>query len=146
MNTKILLAIAVLLISSLACGSQGGSQDVLDDLYASTPSVRPTLDLFPPPPTSVVVEKEVLVYETVTVIETVFATVEVDKEYTDRLCVTAENVYLRPTPSMENYPITALENGDELTDTQSRDGQWAFVYFNDLSGWVSLSWVETCGE
>lgn len=65
------------------------------------------------------------------------------------LCVTAsEAVYLRPSPSVDNYPITPLPLGAKLRDFGGRedndDGSWAFVQFGSRRGWVNSSYVQIC--
>lgn len=62
-----------------------------------------------------------------------------------RLCVIAqEAVYMRPSPSTENYPIIQLENGVELVDLGGRDGNWMFVQYQDKRGWVNKKYVQEC--
>lgn len=61
------------------------------------------------------------------------------------LCVTAdEAVHLRPSPSIENYPIDVLKNGTKLLDLGGRDGEWRFVRFDKQTGWVNQAYVTAC--
>ena len=61
------------------------------------------------------------------------------------LCVTAvETVHLRPSPSVQNYPITVLQNGTRLTDLGGRSGNWAFVSNGEEQGWINLDFVKNC--
>ena len=53
-------------------------------------------------------------------------------------------VYLRPSPSEENYPITELANGSELEDLGGKDGDWLFVRFADKEGWVYGKYISGC--
>jgi hypothetical protein len=62
-----------------------------------------------------------------------------------KLCVTAiETVYLRPSASENNYPVTTLTNGVEVVDRGGRDGEWIFVEVGDKQGWVYAKYVKPC--
>lgn len=62
-----------------------------------------------------------------------------------KLCVNAVvAVYLRPSPSVDNYPIRELPNGSELVDLGGRDGKWLFVQFGDKVGWVYSDYLGGC--
>lgn len=61
------------------------------------------------------------------------------------LCVTAqEAVYLRPSPSTENYPITQLDNGQKVKLEGGADGLWLFVTVGDQRGWVNRKYLSAC--
>ena len=53
-------------------------------------------------------------------------------------------VYLRPSPSNENYPIMVLPNSVEVIDLGGRSGKWLFVQYNDKQGWVHSEYLQTC--
>lgn len=53
-------------------------------------------------------------------------------------------VYLRPSPSEDNYPIMPLPRGAELLLTGGRDGKWLFAEYGDRSGWVYGDYVGAC--
>jgi biopolymer transport protein ExbD len=62
-----------------------------------------------------------------------------------KLCVTAiETVYLRPSASENNYPVTTLTNGVEVVDKGGRDGEWIFVEVGDKQGWVYAEYIKPC--
>jgi hypothetical protein len=131
----------VLALSILTCrtGDSEARQRVYQDLYPSptseatqTPLVRviTTTPLATQTP-------DVRVY-TATPVPTTQAEVS-------WLCVTAvEAVYLRPSPSTENYPIVQLENGTRIVDLRGRDGSWWFVQSGNKQGWVKKEYVRNC--
>lgn len=117
----------ILAVSTLACGSQTPRRL---ELY---PSVTPD-----PTQTPFVLEvtKEVVRQITNTPEPT---------ESTVLLCVDAsESVYLRPSPSTDNYPVTSLPNGEQVVDLGGRDGDWMFVRWQDKAGWVNQDYLEKC--
>jgi len=61
------------------------------------------------------------------------------------LCVSANvAVYLRPSPSSENYPITSIPNGSSVRDLGGRSGDWYFVALGDVQGWVNSEYLNDC--
>jgi hypothetical protein len=97
-----------------------------------------------PPPT----QTERVVIHTTTPIYTYTPIVKIVTETPspEYLCVTAdENVYLRPSPGIDNYPITPLPNGTRLmTDLGGKKEEWIFVQYGELSGWVHQKYLEDC--
>jgi hypothetical protein len=129
MNKRILLAMAVLMLVTLACGSTAPRTPIV--LYPS-----PTVDATQTPIYLQVPVEVTKVVELTTVVE-VTATARAET-----LCVQAsEAVYLRPSPSDDNYPIVALPNGAQLVDLGGRDGSWYFVQLGDRSGWVNSNYL-----
>lgn len=116
-----------LVFTTLACGSQTPRRL---ELYPSeTPNPTQT-------PFVLEVTKEVVRQVTNTPEPT---------ESTVLLCVDAsESVYLRPSPSTNNYPITSLPNGEQVVDLGGRDGDWMFVRWQDKAGWVNDKYVKVC--
>lgn len=129
---KIRLFFLFLAITILACGS-------------TTPR---RLNLYPSP-TVLPTQTERVVVWTSTPLSTYTPIV---KEVTstpkpEYLCVTAvETVHLRPSPSIQNYPIKVLKNGARLTDLGGRSGNWAFVSNGEEQGWVHQKYLEQCEE
>lgn len=125
------ILVYVLVAVSLACGG------------SYTPK---TLDLYPtstsnPTQTPNIVKIEI----TTTPLPTSVPIVVSATAESGFLCVTAvENVYLRPTPSMENSPIVALPENTRLEDRGSRSGNWLFVAVKDKVGWVNSAYVKPC--
>jgi hypothetical protein len=61
------------------------------------------------------------------------------------LCVVADvAVHLRPSPSIDNYPITPLSNGTKLMDLGGKREEWIFVQYGELSGWVRSEYTKSC--
>jgi hypothetical protein len=127
---RILLAVLVLVLVSLACGGQAPRRE-LNLWPTATPNATQT------PIVVEVVETQVIVVE---ITPTPAPTQAVEK-----MCVSATvAVYLRPSPSDQNYPITSLPNGAELIDLGGRDGSWLFVQYGDSQGWVNEGYVGDC--
>lgn len=130
------LLFAMFLVT-LACGS--GSQEPRRlNLYPS-PTVLPTQTPF-------------VLQITTTPIDTQTPFV---KEVTqtpspaDSLCVSATvAVYLRPTASTVNHPITPLENRTVVQDLggRSEDGKWYFVQHGEAQGWVFAEYLSACNQ
>jgi len=51
-------------------------------------------------------------------------------------------VYLRPSPSTDNYPIIELPTGAQVVDLGGRSGDWLFVEWRGYRGWVYARYVE----
>lgn len=63
------------------------------------------------------------------------------------LCVVAdEAVYLRPSPSVDNYPITEMVRNSQVVDLGGRSGTWLFVRYGTYDGWVNLRYVKECSS
>jgi hypothetical protein len=133
MRLRILLAVLVLVLSSLACGGTATRQPLV--LYpTNTPDATQT---------PIFVEREVQV---TTVVEQTTIVEVTNTPNSGRLCVSAlVAVHLRPSPSDQNYPILALPNGAELTDLGGRDGKWLFAQYGDKTGWVHSDYLGVCG-
>jgi hypothetical protein len=128
---KILLAVLALVIATLACGGQPASRRELNLWPTETPNATQT------PIFIEVVETQVIVVE--------ITPTPVPPQEVEKMCVSAlEAVYLRPSPSDDNYPIKSLPNGAELLDLGGRDGSWLFVEFEDKQGWVNGDYVGRC--
>jgi ABC-type glycerol-3-phosphate transport system substrate-binding protein len=132
MRLKLLLAVLALVMVTLACGGQGQQADRFT-FWTPTPDASPT------PIVVEVVETQVIVVE--------ITPTPVPPQAVEKMCVSATvAVYLRPSPSDDNYPIMSLPNGAELTDLGGRDGSWLFVQYGDAQGWVNGSYVGSCGQ
>lgn len=138
MRKPILAAILAILATILAC--------------RMTPSEPRRLELYPSP-TVLPTQTERVIVHTSTPLSTytpIVIEVTSTPEPEGYLCVTAsEAVYLRPSPGVDNYPITPLPLGARLTDFGGRDlggreEEWAFVQFGSRRGWVNLSYVQIC--
>jgi hypothetical protein len=131
---KILWALLVI-VFVVACSREG------------MPTRRP-LNLYPTPTvaaTQTPIYMEVEVPVTQVVEKKIVVEVTPTPQATGRLCVSATvAVYLRPSPSDDNYPIMPLPNSSVLTDLGGRDGDWLFVQFSDKTGWVNGSYVGAC--
>jgi hypothetical protein len=131
MRLNLLLAVLVLMLVTLACGGQAPARRELN-LYPS-----PTVLATQTPIVVEVVETQVIVVE--------ITPTPVPPQAVERMCVSAAvSVYLRPSPSDDNYPIMSLPNGAELTDLGGRDGSWLFVQYGDAQGWVHQNYISGC--
>jgi hypothetical protein len=127
---KTVMAVSILAVSVLACGT-------------STPR---KLELYPSP-TVLPTQTERVVIHTSTPLSTYTPIVKVVTSTSEPgyLCVTAvDTVHLRPSPSVENYPVMVLSSGARLTDLGGRDGNWAFVSTGKERGWINLDFVKLC--
>jgi ABC-type glycerol-3-phosphate transport system substrate-binding protein len=130
MRLKILLAVLAILVATLACGGQGQQTDRFT-FWTPTPNASPT------PIVVEVIETQVIVVE--------ITPTPIPPQEVEKMCVSAvEAVYLRPSPSDDNYPIMSLPNGAELTDLGGRDGSWLFVQYGDAQGWVHQNYISGC--
>lgn len=59
-------------------------------------------------------------------------------------CTVSANVavWMRPSPSTENYPIVELPNGTLVEDLGGKSGDWLFLRWEDKEGWVRSGYVE----
>jgi hypothetical protein len=115
---------------SLACGR---TEPRRLDLYPS-PTVLPTQTPF------VIVWTSTPVYTYTPIVKEVTSTPK--PEY---LCVVAdEAVYLRPSASMDNYPISPLPNGARVLRLGGEKEDWIFVEYGEFSGWVHSEYLESC--
>jgi hypothetical protein len=133
---RFLLPLGVLVLM-LACGSAVPTPDRQATLRAALyPSPTPDATQTP-----VLVEITKVVQITVTPQPTAKPTMTRQI----KLCVTAiETVYLRPSASERNYPITTLTNGVEVMDRGGRDGEWIFVEVGDKQGWIHSKYIKPC--
>lgn len=132
-GTPMILAILLLVVAHLACGSP--APDYVLRGWTVTPSV-----VAQPSQTPFVVKETVVVahQETVVVVAHVTPT-------PGRLCVVAqEAVYLRPSPSTDNHPIVPLLSREEVLDLGGRSGTWIFAQVRDKQGWVQGKYVGEC--
>lgn len=53
-------------------------------------------------------------------------------------------VFLRPSPSTDNYPIMPIPNGVQVHDLGGRIGIWDFVALGDKQGWVNSEYLNPC--
>jgi len=132
MNTdrsyKVALALLILALGILACGSGERRQLILYPTATSVPNVTPTTVIV-----LVTVAPQLVVVEVTPTPNSV------------RLCVNAETaVYLRPAPNEKNYPITAVPNGVELTELGGRSENWVFVKFGEDEGWIYGNYLSEC--
>jgi hypothetical protein len=130
MRLKIVLAVLAILVVTLACGGQGQQTDRFT-FWTPTPNASPT------PIVVEVIETQVILVE--------ITPTPVPPQEVEKMCVRAlVAVYLRPSPSNDNYPIMPLPNGAELADLGGRDGNWRFVQYGDAQGWVHGIYVGKC--
>ena len=130
-NKALALPVIVLALSVLACRT--GNPERKLNLYP-TPTSEATQTPYvvevttsPPPP--------IFVQITTTPVPTLSI----------QLCVSAvETVNLRPSASDRGYPITQLENGDEVVDLGGRQGNWIYVQAGDEAGWINKKYLEAC--
>jgi hypothetical protein len=131
MTSKILIVLATLVAASLACSS--GPATERPSLYPS-PTVQPTQTAWVQ---VIQLTSEPVVVE---ITSTPVATQAVKK-----LCVVAiKAAYLRPSPSLDNYPITEVLSGGEIIDLGGRSGGWWFVQHGDKQGWMSSIFIGDC--
>lgn len=131
----------LILLSILACRTGDSEQrdKVFSALYPS-----PTSDATQTPIIQTVIATKV-VQITTTPIPIVPTFTNTPAKPVRQLCVSAtETVYLRPSPSIENYPITQLENGVKVTDLGGRNGAWWFVEWKDKRGWINSKYLKEC--
>jgi hypothetical protein len=129
---RILLAVLVLVLVTLACGGQAPRRE-LNLWPTATPNATQT------PIIVEVVETQVILVE--------ITPTPAPPQVVEKMCVSATvAVYLRPSPSDDNYPIMSLPNGAELTDLGGRDGSWLFVQYGDKNGWVNGDYVGACRQ
>ena len=115
-----------ILLATVACQREGRRELVL----YPTPTVVPTQTPF-------------LVQITTTPVMVVIEITHTPTSST--LCVKATvAVYLRPSPSDQNYPITEIPNGAELVDLRGRSDKWIFVEMENNQGWVHEDYVAPC--
>jgi hypothetical protein len=131
-ETTIFLAVTALVVAQLACAAPADRGPVV--LYPSaTPNATQT-------PVVVTVVAQVTVVAHQTVVAQVTTTPRGDK-----YCVTAEEtVYLRPSPSTDNYPVVALAHGAVVAHLGGRNGDWMFVQYEDKTGWVNKDYIGDC--
>lgn len=139
MNRSVMAGFFALVLASLACGSAAPVDRQATMRALLNPSLTPNATQTP-----IIVEvttTPVFVLITTTPEPTVVQTST--KEV--RLCVTAtEAVHVRPSPSIESYPITGLTNGVEVVDLGGRSGKWVFVEVGDKRGWVDGKYLAPC--
>lgn len=128
---RVLVAVFVAAVVSLACGSENPRR----------------LELYPSP-TVVPTQTERIVVWTSTPELTHTPVVKIvtgTPENTVFLCVSAdEAVYLRASPDTEFHPIAPLPNGTKVTDTKTRSGNWAFVQLGEDAGWINTKYLKEC--
>lgn len=142
---RVSIAFFVLTVSVLACktGDTAARQRVFADLYPSPSSeARVRVITATPLPTLPTSTPIVVVQTTTPVPPKPVSTTENEINW---LCVTAqEAVYLRPSPSVMNYPITELESGQKVKLEGGADGLWLFVTVDDKAGWVNKTYLGEC--
>jgi hypothetical protein len=129
---RIVLATLAILLATLACGGTATKRKL--DLYSA--------------PTAEATQTPLVVIWTLTpnALPSPIILEVTRTSYSGRLCVSATvAVYLRPSPSDQNYPILPLPNRAELTDLGGRSGKWIFVELGDKQGWVYGDYVDSCG-
>ncbi len=130
---RLLIAISLLALAILACAT--GPTTPKPSLYPSaTPEITQTPFV-------------VKITTTPNATYTPFVVVVSETPNASSLCVNAlVAVYLRPSPSDDNYPIVPLPNGSQLDDLGGRSGKWFFVQYQDKQGWINSDYLEGCNE
>lgn len=129
---RIILVLGILVLGVLACGNP--------------PEARPKLNLYPtvtivPTQTPVVVVWTQTPNSTTTPV-ILLVTPTPNPSF---FCVSANAaVYLRPSPSDDNYPIMPVPNGSIVRDLGGRSGVWFFVSIDDKSGWINSAYLKGC--
>jgi hypothetical protein len=104
------------------------------------------LELYPSPTVLPTQTERVVIYTT-TPLSTYTSIV---KEVTstpkpEYLCIVAdEAVYLRPSASMDNYPISPLPNGARVLRLGGEKEDWIFVEYGEFSGWIRQEYLKNC--
>lgn len=129
-NKALALALNALALAVLACNT--GNPDRKLNLYPSST------------PTSAVPTQTAIVMEIVNTVVVQITTTPVPTSRTYKCISAVEAVYLRPSPSTENYPIKQLEKGVEVVDIGGKIGEWIFVEVNGVRGWVNQKYMEEC--
>src|SRR4051794_25714251 len=111
----ILCGMLAIVLASLACGQQA-PEYVLRG-WTVTPSLTPTIANTPSP---------VVPTQTPYIVE-ITNTPQPTQEVLAKCVSASETVYLRPSPSTDNYPIEAMVNGTKVTDLGGHSGNWYFV-------------------
>lgn len=123
--------ISILIFVSFACGSASPKRQL--DLYPS-PTINPTQT-----------QRIVIFTQTPDLTSTPIFIVVSQTPTSNELCVSAdEAVWLRPSPSIDNYPIVPVANGTRLHDLGGRVGSWDFVALGDKRGWIYGEFLKPC--
>jgi hypothetical protein len=136
-HQKTIVSAIILLFAILACGAPSPREKpVLFPSPTSNATQTPIIYTSTPQPTYTPLSTQTPEIIVVIATSTLPST---------RLCVIAdEAVYLRPSASDDGYPITPLLKGSVLTDLGGRNGNWAFVQFDDKTGYANLNWLGEC--
>lgn len=130
---KYLLIIPILILVSLACGRSTPRE--LPSLYPSqTPNATQT---------PIVIEITNTPENTQTP-EFIYVVQTSTLPSTTRCVIATEAVYLRPTPSTDNYPVAPLPKGSKVILSGSVNGSWVFALFGEKSGWVQSNYLGNC--
>jgi hypothetical protein len=130
---RVFAVFLVLVISTLFCG-QPAEEWQLRGWTPTPPLVEPTQTPF------IIVYTSTPVSTYTQLVKEVTSTPK--PEY---LCVVAdEAVYLRPSASMDNYPISPLPNGARVLRLGGQKEDWIFVEYSEFSGWVHSEYLESC--
>ena len=63
------------------------------------------------------------------------------KQTTARVATHGSNLNIRKKPGMDTVVIGSLKNGTKVT-VKSTSGNWAYVSYGKLTGWMSLTWLK----
>lgn len=130
-SCTLVVALVALVVAQLSCGTPSSSQ------FHSTPTVAPTQT----PIVQKVIQTAVVVWTTTPKPTRPSPTATSATRY----CISAtEAVYLRPSPSISNYPIVELKNGTTVLDLGGRNGNWMFVEIGTKRGWVNRKYIKEC--
>jgi hypothetical protein len=128
---KAALGVFILALGVLACGSSDPLPKM--NLYATVTvevTQTPLIIVISETPNATQTPAVILVTET-----------------PNALCVYAiEAVYLRPSPSIDNYPVTAVPNAAKVYELGGKSGEWIFVRYGTFDGWINSSYIKDCGE
>lgn len=129
---KIRLALGVLVLGVLACGSRDPMPKM--NLYATS-----TVQASQTPYIVVITETPNAPDPTQT------AAIIIVTDTPNSLCVSATStVYLRPSPNTDNYPVTVIPNAAIVEDLGGRNGAWTFVGYKNYEGWINSDYLKEC--
>lgn len=124
---RLIVATLLLVVATLACGGNGAPETRKLNLYPTETIVATQ--------TPVVIVAEITTTPPATMTPIVIVATVTQNATT--FCVDADvAVYLRPSPATTNYPIMPLPNGSIVADLGGRSGNWYFVRYEDMQGWV----------
>lgn len=131
---RISLFFILLSLIALACGRSGGTEPRKLNMY--------------PTPTSNSTQTPFVQYVTTTPQNTttpvILLVVQTSTPLTTKKCVIVDNVYLRPSPNIDNYPVAPLPKGATVILSGATNDNWVFASYDKKSGWVNSEFLGSC--